>query len=517
MPFPLYTDSLLKASSRGAACKLEQWRQFQCSPWLQCKICGLPAVPLEDIDDAFEALKAECQEHLLPLLDHLQVNYVHGREVRAHLIPPAFPPDQWNCIERVCQNFPRTTNTCEGYHRHLNIVLSKHHASLYTFLPEMQAEFAEVKWTIFQLALRMSPPSKKPKYAKIDWCLESLVDNYESYKSEGTHGLFQYMLAVGYNLKAELPELPAKDDCQSNSFPHGPPPPHQLNVPLSLSQTPPEQDGRTLSPPPVSVVCFQAKNTIHCFQPPTKAWQRDCMQKGRNQLLQKISTSSWETIWTSISHRYSSWTHPVHHWGWKLLFPKCCSMGGRRRRTCSCKTLHHQINEGGREIIDWSKDGWAGSMGRHRWDTRNSSCFQNPGVHIFPVWRQGCLACTWQCIQDKVLLEPSQPESFWNCALSSVKICYNTYGAIFMVQLVGNATFSRRSWPMVQHTYCAIFIVQLIVNSIEYPSLLSCERTEDLNNDYFSVHSTRRSLSRVFIQVQHILYSKNKMIVDWHL
>ena len=88
-------------------------------------ICGLALVPLDEVSRCFEILREEVPDELQGILDHLESDYVLGRRIGRGRKPPKFPPSTWNCVERVQEGFPRTSNTIEGWHLRFRTLMRK--------------------------------------------------------------------------------------------------------------------------------------------------------------------------------------------------------------------------------------------------------------------------------------------------------------------------------------------------------------------------------------------------------
>ena len=87
-------------------------------------------MPEEDILQAFQELQEAAPQELLPIVDYVEDNYLRGRRRGRGRQQPLFPPDTWNCYERTLGNLPRTTNTCETWHRRINTLMGKNHPCL---------------------------------------------------------------------------------------------------------------------------------------------------------------------------------------------------------------------------------------------------------------------------------------------------------------------------------------------------------------------------------------------------
>ena len=165
-------------------------------------------VPLDDVEAAFDELKAVADQALQPVFDYVDNNYLRGRlqarrrgraQTRGR---PLFPPEIWNCYERAEQGRPRTTNTCEAWHGRLNSLVGKHHPSLFVFLAQLQEEVAEIDVEITRAEGGYSPPKRKNKYEAADARVARIVARYEEYKMEDD--VVGYLRAIGHNVATNL-------------------------------------------------------------------------------------------------------------------------------------------------------------------------------------------------------------------------------------------------------------------------------------------------------------------------
>ena len=67
--------------------------------------------------------------------------------------PPRYPTAIWNQYEAVLNDIARTNNMSEGWHSKFQMVVRKHHPSMYAFLKELQKEQSDTETIIRQLQL----------------------------------------------------------------------------------------------------------------------------------------------------------------------------------------------------------------------------------------------------------------------------------------------------------------------------------------------------------------------------
>jgi len=91
-------------------------------------IPALAFVPIYDVQDAFDALSAECSQELISMLDCLEDSYIDRLPWRWRH-PPLFPLEIWNVYDRVIQNMNRMNNHVEAAHRRVQAEFQNHLAT----------------------------------------------------------------------------------------------------------------------------------------------------------------------------------------------------------------------------------------------------------------------------------------------------------------------------------------------------------------------------------------------------
>jgi len=164
-------------------------------------LIALAFVPEDDVVGAFDRLKEDMVEILEPIFNYVEDNYVRGRRRGRGHMAPMFPPSKWSCYERTLGDQPRTTNSCEAWHRRLNTLVRRPHPSLYHVLQHLQEEVAEIDADIERLEGGHSPPKKKRKYVEVDKRVSRIVDSYDDYKDEGD--VTRYLAAIGHAIAGQ--------------------------------------------------------------------------------------------------------------------------------------------------------------------------------------------------------------------------------------------------------------------------------------------------------------------------
>lgn len=161
-------------------------------------LIGLAFVPEHDVVEAFDLLSDNADDLLSAIFDYVEDNYIRGRRRGRGHQRPLFPPKTWNCYQRTLQNLPRTTNSCEAWHRRINTLMGKPHPSFYHVVEQLQNEVAEIHRDITRLQSGFSPKKKKRKYINVDTRISRLVERYENFKDDGD--ILGYLRAIGHNI-----------------------------------------------------------------------------------------------------------------------------------------------------------------------------------------------------------------------------------------------------------------------------------------------------------------------------
>ncbi|KAK3907398.1 PKS-NRPS hybrid synthetase [Frankliniella fusca] len=168
-------------------------------------LIAIAFVPVDDVEEVFDALAAGADAALNAVFQHVEENFLRGR-LRARRrggrvltrAAPMFPPDIWNCYERTVQGLPRTTNTCEAWHRRLGTLVGKHHPSLFVFLDQLQEEIGEVDVQITRAEGGYTPVKRRSALEAAEARINRIVERYAEYKEHGD--VPTYIQAIGHNL-----------------------------------------------------------------------------------------------------------------------------------------------------------------------------------------------------------------------------------------------------------------------------------------------------------------------------
>lgn len=166
-------------------------------------------VPVDDVEDVFDELAEDSALILDVIFKHVEDYYIRGRlrprrrggRVRVRGAP-RFPPAIWNCYDRTVEGLPRTTNTCEAWHRRLGTLVGKHHPSLYVFLSQLQEEIGEVDVQIMRAEGGHSPIKRRSALEAAADRINRIVERYQEYKDDEDR--VSYVRAIGHNLSGHF-------------------------------------------------------------------------------------------------------------------------------------------------------------------------------------------------------------------------------------------------------------------------------------------------------------------------
>ena len=101
----------------------------------------------------------------------------------------------WNMHDRVCDDLPRTINSLEGWHNHLQANITSSHPNIWRFLQVLKTEQALNDTIINQMLAGQEPPSKRKKYQDATKRIANIVQDYENRE------IVDFLRGIAHNLK----------------------------------------------------------------------------------------------------------------------------------------------------------------------------------------------------------------------------------------------------------------------------------------------------------------------------
>ena len=144
-------------------------------------IVALAFVPIDNLDDAFDALSKELPNELTPVLNWLEDNYI-GRPGRNNCRsrPALFPPEIWSMYQRTISGVDRTNNPAKAAHRRLKRELYVVHPSIWKFTDGLRRVQKGRDFTYEQYVRGEPGPVKRREYILADQLLLTTVNDYNN-------------------------------------------------------------------------------------------------------------------------------------------------------------------------------------------------------------------------------------------------------------------------------------------------------------------------------------------------
>lgn len=172
-------------------------------------LCALAFVPADKVLEHFRTIRDELPDELDGVVDYFELNYIRRLKIKRRrgtagirmvYYPPRFPPELWNQYDAVLSGSARTNNISEGWHNRFQLVIGKHHPSLYAFFDELKKEQADTEIMLRQLQLgqRIRKGVEKSRREREE-LIRNVVDRYHEYVVN--NNIFSYLKTVGYYVK----------------------------------------------------------------------------------------------------------------------------------------------------------------------------------------------------------------------------------------------------------------------------------------------------------------------------
>lgn len=150
---------------------------------------SLSFIPHAEIPKYYSELSSTFQNESLQNLGFwFKKNYISGESKQ---MKPKYDPAFWSVVDLVKENYPRTQNSVEAWHRRLKVVVGKKHSGLYAIIKEMGKEMILVKTTLEKISSGEIISPKKShiqKYKKIKRLM----------KKREEIGLIEYLKSIAY-------------------------------------------------------------------------------------------------------------------------------------------------------------------------------------------------------------------------------------------------------------------------------------------------------------------------------
>ena len=165
-----------KVQSEGLQAK------YQRDDDLALKICMVPAlafIPSENVADAFEELQENMAHGAAPITDYFEDVYI-GRVRHNKRAATRFPINVRNMHQRVVDFLPRTINSLDGWHSHLQASITSCYLNIWTFPQILKKEQALTDVIISQILSGHPHPSRKRRCQDLSERIATIVKDYEN-------------------------------------------------------------------------------------------------------------------------------------------------------------------------------------------------------------------------------------------------------------------------------------------------------------------------------------------------
>ena len=155
---------------------------------------ALAFVPADNVVQAFEQLQENLCHEADPVIDYFEDAYI-GRIRRRNRGNPLFPISMWNMYDRVCNDLPRTINSLEGWHNHLQANITSSLPNIWRFLQILKTEQALNDTIISQMLAGHQPSPSKKKCKDLSKRIANIVQDCENRE------VMDFLRGIAHNLK----------------------------------------------------------------------------------------------------------------------------------------------------------------------------------------------------------------------------------------------------------------------------------------------------------------------------
>ena len=163
-------------------------------------ISALAFLSPQEIPDTFDAVKALLPFDAEPIIQWFENNYVHTRikrtlrngTVQRHNL--LYPPEMSSVFDNTEFTFPRTQNTVEAWDRHMETLVARSHADIFSKIKQIQKEQNEVEIEIKKLIRGEPAPTKRKEDEPRESRLQHVIANRNNMTT------FDFLRGIAHNL-----------------------------------------------------------------------------------------------------------------------------------------------------------------------------------------------------------------------------------------------------------------------------------------------------------------------------
>ncbi|KAG0428329.1 hypothetical protein DMUE_5830, partial [Dictyocoela muelleri] len=147
------------------------------------KILNLAYFPIKTVKIEFEKINEELNQNfgelnsLMIFLAYFERMFIKQNDVGI----PIFEVSFWSAYERVLNGLPRTTNSCEGWHKNLNFHCEISHPNIAKFINTLQKIEETVRYRLIQVSEGIDLNITNLNFS-YEYYLKTTLTNYEIFE-----------------------------------------------------------------------------------------------------------------------------------------------------------------------------------------------------------------------------------------------------------------------------------------------------------------------------------------------
>ena len=155
----------------------------------------LAFVPVGDVTSAFTQLigSSDFDRRMEPVVDYFEEVWIGRQSASGAREDPMFAIELWNVLDRTTNNYGRTNNSVEGWHRRFNSILQCSRPTIFKCINALKLEQKSNEDVIARLNVGQGGPPQKKTYRDTN---KRILDIVNSYNGEN---LIRYLHGLAHN------------------------------------------------------------------------------------------------------------------------------------------------------------------------------------------------------------------------------------------------------------------------------------------------------------------------------
>jgi len=179
--------------------------------------CGqldaLALLPLDQVKEGMAYIRKYIHPGAEDLVVYFDNTYVSGQFRRRKMtgrrigfklqrMPPAYPPNTWNCFDTTMDNGARTNNICKGWNNGFANLVGQDHPSIWKLIENLQKEEARVHIKVLKDERGIQEHKRKRRcYEEMQKRLKNLLEDLNN----GRKDIPQFLRGVSHNIRFGQP------------------------------------------------------------------------------------------------------------------------------------------------------------------------------------------------------------------------------------------------------------------------------------------------------------------------